>query len=164
VGREVERAEARAGKLASVAPGRQAELFVADRIGCPSCGSALRLLPTNYPLYDIACGRCVLRAQVKRILAMPRDRIRGASWEVMSHHFKTGHLIPPMFACFGWPAQRHEPSVVWFFPLIPIDHVTRRVLSDRHQTPGRRMTEYVRMRELPHLTVFESTDPGPPPA
>lgn len=135
--------------------GAEAERFVVDRIPCPSCSSALRALPAGYPLYDVECTRCLLRAQVKRILARPRDRIRGATWDVMSHHFKTGHLIPPMFACFGWPAGRPEPHVVWFFPLIPTRNLKMRVLSERHQTQaGRRMAEYVDMRSLPRFVVF----------
>ena len=72
----------------------------------------------------------------------------------MAHHFKTGHLIPPMFACFGWPAGEAEPMTVWFFPLIPTANLKKRVLSERHQTPGRRMAEYVGMLSLPHLVVF----------
>jgi hypothetical protein len=81
--------------------GAQAELFVVAHVTCPSCAQPLRPLPANYPLYDVDCSRCLFRAQVKRVLAGPRDRIRGASWDVVSHHLKTGHLLPPMFACFG---------------------------------------------------------------
>ena len=86
---------------------------------------------------------------------MPRDRIRGASWEVISHHLKTGHLLPPMFACFGWPSEQQAPATIWLFPLIPARNVTLRVLSDRHATPGRKMAEYIDMKSLPHLVVFE---------
>jgi hypothetical protein len=140
--------------VSTTSGGKEAERFVVDRVRCPSCGHRLLQLPPGYPLYDVACSYCLLRAQVKRILAKPRDRVRGASWEVMNHHIKTGHLIPPMFACFGWPAGRLEPEVIWFFPLIPTKHIEMRELSERHQTPGRRMTEYVRMREVPHMIVF----------
>lgn len=143
--------------MSSASSGAEAEAFVVERIACPSCGSALRPLPSGYPLYDVECTRCLLRAQVKRILAAPRDRIRGATWDVMSHHFKTGHLIPPMFACFGWPSGAPEPLTVWFFLLIPTANVKMRVLSDRHQTqPGRRMAEYVGMKSVPHFVVFEA--------
>jgi len=138
--------------------GVEAEQFVVANVPCPSCGSQLRALPTGYPLYDVECSRCLLRAQVKRVLAKPRDRIRGATWDVMSHHFKTGHPIPPMFACFGWPSSAEEPDTVWFFPLIPIAHVEKRVLSERHSTPGRKMTEYVRMRSVPHFVVFGQSE------
>jgi hypothetical protein len=136
------------------ASGAEAERFVVDKIPCPSCGSALRALPAGYPLYDVECTSCLLRAQVKRVLARPRDRIRGASWEVIAHHFKTGHPIPPMFACFGWHASATEPEAVWFFPLIPTRNVKMRALSERHQTPGRKMAEYVEMKSLPHFVLF----------
>lgn len=135
--------------------GAEAERFVVEQVACPSCGSDLRSLPPGYPLYDVECTRCLLRAQVKRILAAPRDRIRGASWDVISHHVKTGHPIPPMFACFGWPKGEPEPDVVWFFPFIPVRNIVKRTLSERHKTPGRRMTEYVGMRTLPHMVVYE---------
>lgn len=144
----------------STAGGVEAEQFVVARVPCPSCGSALRGLPPGYPLYDVECTRCLLRAQVKRVLAPPRDRIRGASWDVISHHVRTGHLIPPLFACFGWPKGGSAPSVVWFFPFIPLRNIEKRTLSERHQTPGRRMTEYVRMRALPHVVVYEANPAG----
>jgi len=140
--------------ISSAARGVEAEAFVVARIPCPSCGHALRAMAPGYPLYDVECTRCLLRAQVKRILAGPRDRIRGASWDVIAHHFKTGHLVPPMFACWGWPTGTPEPSEVWFFPLIPTSHLKMRVLSERHKTPGRRMAEYVDMRGVPHFVVF----------
>ena len=94
--------------------GAQAEAYIVEHFRCPSCGHELRALPPGYPLYDVQCSRCLLRAQVKRVRAKPRDRIRGASWTVLSHHLKTGHLLPPMFVCFGWPADAFEPSNVWF--------------------------------------------------
>jgi hypothetical protein len=92
---------------------------------------------------------------VKRVLAPPRDRIRGASWNVLSHHLKTGHLLPPLFVCFGWPSGAPEPQTVWFFPLVPATNLQVRVLSERHQTPGRKMAEYVGMRSVPQFVVFE---------
>jgi hypothetical protein len=66
-----------------------------------------------------------------------------------------------MFACFGWPPAADEPETIWFFPLIPTSHVQKRVLSERHSTPGRKMTEYVRMRSVPHFVVFEQSEPFP---
>jgi hypothetical protein len=134
--------------------GTEAEAFVASHVACPSCGNALRPLAPGYPMYDVECTRCLLRAQVKRIAMAPRDRIRGASWDVLRHHVRTGHLLPPMFACFGWPSSAEEPQTVWFFPLIPVTNLRKRVLSERHQTPGRKMAEYVDMRAVPHFVVF----------
>jgi hypothetical protein len=150
-------------RMSKAVSGSEAEKFIVDHVHCPSCESNLVLLPAGYPLYDVACTRCLLRAQVKRVLTKPRDRIRGASWDVMSHHIRTGHLVPPMFACFGWPGTASEPSTIWFFPFIPASNVTKRVLSERHQTPGRRMTEYVAMRTVPHFIVFgEGREESPP--
>jgi hypothetical protein len=146
----------------NAAGGAEAERFVVERIVCPSCQRALRTLPPGYPLYDVKCTHCLLRAQVKRVLASPRDRIRGASWDVISHHVKTGHPIPPLFACFGWRRDESEPGEVWFFPFIPVRNIQMRTLSERHQTPGRRMTEYVEMRTLPHMVVFERRAPTSP--
>jgi hypothetical protein len=135
--------------------GRQAEDFVVEHLSCPSCASLLRPLPPGYPLYDVECVRCVFRAQVKRVRAQPRDRIRGGSWTILSHHLKTGHLLPPMFVCFGWPASEDRPSTVWFFPLVPAVNVRPRKLSENHKTAaGRLMTEYERMRELPHMVLL----------
>jgi len=68
-----------------------------------------------------------------------------------------------MFACFGWSDGQIAPETIWFFPLIPVANIEKRVLSERHKTPGRRMAEYVRMRDLPHLVVFsEGGAPGHP--
>lgn len=140
--------------MSNAARGEEAERFVVSHVPCPSCAHELRALPRGYPLYDIDCTRCLFRAQVKRVLARPRSRIRGASWEVMQHHLKTGHLIPPIFACFGWRSDAVAPESIYFFPFIPATHLKVRVLSANHKTPGRRMTEYERMLELPHMVVW----------
>jgi hypothetical protein len=135
--------------------GRQAEQFVVENVRCPSCDKALRELPRGYPLYDVECVRCLFRAQVKRVKAAPRDRIRGGSYDIPRHHLKTGHLLPPMFVCFGWETGADAPQEVWFFPLVPARNLTMRVLSERHATPGRSMAEYIGMRALPHAVVWQ---------
>jgi len=126
--------------LSNAASGTEAEQFV---------------IPTGFPLYDLDCTRCLFRAQVKRILSPPRNRIRGASWEVLNHHLKTGQLVPPIFACFGWKTGEPTPQIIFFFPFVPATHLRKRVLSENHATPGRKMTEYERMLELPKMTVWE---------
>jgi hypothetical protein len=138
------------------AEGTEAERFIIDQLSCPSCGSSLRQLPTGYPLYDLECVRCLFRAQVKRVKAGPRDRLRGGSYDLVSHHLKTGHLLPPLFVCFGWATGAVNPSEVWLFPLVPAKNVKLRVLSEKHSTPGRRMAEYVEMRKLPHAVVWRA--------
>lgn len=143
--------------MSNAARGTEAEQFVIAHVPCPSCGHELRALHKGFPLYDLDCTRCLLRTQVKRILAPPRNRIRGASWDVMNHHLRTGQLVPPIFACFGWRKEDSEPQV-YFFPFIPATHLKKRVLSESHATPGRKMTEYERMLELPKIVVWERAD------
>ena len=140
--------------MSNAARGTEAENFVVAHVPCPSCAQALRKLPAGYPLYDVDCTRCLFRAQVKRVLEKPRSRVRGASWEVTNHHLRTGNLIPPMFVCFGWKTDAAAPTAIYFFPLVPATHVQPRTLSKRHATPGRRMTEYVRMLDLPYAVVW----------
>ena len=142
--------------MSTARAGFEAEAFVIENVPCPSCGHELRALHPGFPLYDVDCSRCLFRAQVKRILAPPRNRIRGASWDVLHHHLRTGQLIPPIFACFGWKTGAPAPQVIYFFPFIPATHISRRVLSENHATPGRKMTEYERMLELPKMVVWEA--------
>jgi hypothetical protein len=140
------------------AQGAQAERFVVQYLSCQSCGSSLRELPVGYPLFDVECVRCLFRAQVKRVKAGPRDRLRGGSFDLVSHHLKTGHLLPPLFVCFGWETGAATPGEVWFFPLVPAKNVKARILSERHSTPGRRMAEFVGMRALPHSVIWRSDE------
>lgn len=144
--------------MSTTTAGTEAEVFVVEHVPCPSCGHRLRSLHPGFPLHDVECSRCLFRAQVKRILAPPRDRIRGASWDVLNHHLRTGQLVPPIFACFGWKRVAPAPGVIYFFPFIPASHVKRRVLSEKHATPGRKMTEYERMLELPRFVVWAAED------
>lgn len=139
--------------------GLEAERFVARRIPCPNCAGPLERLDSGYPLLDVRCTRCLLRAQVKRVKAKPRSLIRGASWGPVGVYLRTGLLLPPMFVCFDWPEGQPHPGVVHFYPLVPERSVRRRRLSQNHKTgAGRLMAEYD-LGDLPLLVVFRH---GPP--
>ena len=145
--------------------GEAAEQLIADRVPCPSCGSALQQLARGYPLFDIQCSKCLFRAQVKRVHEPPRSRLRGGSWNVVNTYLRTGQLLPPMFVCFGWPRLLAEPSAIYFFPIVPAKNVTKRVLSETHKTDaGRAMVEYRDMLSLPHqvIALRDSSAPTPP--
>jgi hypothetical protein len=134
--------------------GEEAERLIAERVPCPSCGSALHQLVRGYPLFDVQCSKCLFRAQVKRVQEAPRNRLRGGSWNVVNTYLRTGQLLPPMFVCFGWPRLVAEPSSIYFFPLVPAKNVTKRVLSEAHKTDaGRAMVEYREMLSLPHQII-----------
>lgn len=134
--------------------GLEAEVFVVRRIMCPNCTGSLERLDGDYPLLDVRCTRCLLRAQVKRVKAKPRKLIRGASWGPVDVYLRTGLLLPPMFVCFDWPEGQRQPGVVHFYPLVPKQCVKRRRLSQNHKTDaGRLMAEYD-LGSLPPLVVF----------
>lgn len=123
--------------------GLEAERFVVRRVPCPNCAGSLERLDSGYPLLDVRCTRCLLRAQVKRVKAKPRRRIRGASWGPVDVYLRTGLLLPPMFVCFDWPEGQRQPGIVQFYPLVPKRSVMRRRLSKKHATQaGRLMAEY----------------------
>lgn len=97
-------------QMSSTYDGEQAVKFISTSVPCPSCAGPLMELPRSYPIFDVQCSKCLFQAQVKRVAAGPRHRIRGASWGPIDVLVRTGLLLPPIFICFGWPISAKRPA------------------------------------------------------
>jgi hypothetical protein len=143
--------------------GDAGETFVAENVPCPNCGKQLLLLPASYPLFDIQCGSCLFRCQVKTTRTKLHTQIRGAGQRIMETAQRLGSPIPPIISVSNWGNDDNSPPMVRFFPFIPRTHLKehrpfKNSDPDDPRYPRRnyRMFNYVRMDKLPSFVL----DPG----
>lgn len=92
--------------------GEFGEKEVCELLPCPNCGGRLFQLAKNNPLYDIACSKCLFRAQVKTPgKDFSGKFIRGAGWNILDKAMKAGIIIPPVIL--------NLKSEIRFYPYIP---------------------------------------------
>src|SRR5258708_7106676 len=98
--------------------GELGEKEVCELVKCPNCSGKLFQLAKNNPLYDIACSRCLFRAQVKT----PKRNsqvISGAGWNILDKALKAGFIIPPLII--------NSKSDIRFYPYIPKSALIKRL-------------------------------------
>lgn len=135
--------------------GDDGENEVVGLVPCPNCGKKLMKLPPNYPLYDVQCTGCSFRAQVKTNNTKPKDEIFGAGWEIIEKVLKSGFMAPPLIANFRWKENGKIKQKILFYPFVPRAHLKKRQLSATARRANYRMFNYVGLRKLPCLVLFE---------
>jgi hypothetical protein len=98
--------------------GDAGEKEIARHAPYPNCGKRLKVLPKNYPLYDVQCEGCFFRAQVKTKGSSPKPTVRGAGWEIINKVLKAGFLAPPLIVNFKWQKGKQTQSKILFFPFV----------------------------------------------
>ncbi len=137
--------------------GDTGETEVVDLVPCPNCGKKLMRLPQNYPLYDVQCTGCSFRAQVKTNNTKPKGEIFGAGWEIIEKVLKSGFMVPSLIANFKWKEKGKAKQKILFYPFVPRSHLKKRQLSSAARRANYKMFNYVGLRELPCLVLFEKT-------
>jgi hypothetical protein len=136
--------------------GDAGEKFVAERVPCPNCAKQLQTLPASYPLFDIQCGSCLFRCQVKTTRTKLHTQIRGAGLRIMQAAQKLGSPISPIISVSNW-GNDDSPSMVRFFPFIPRTHLEEhrpfKNTDPDHPRHDYRMFNYVRMDKLPSFVL-----------
>ena len=140
------------------AGGELGELEVVEYVPCPNCAKPLMQLPKNYPLYDLQCTGCSLRAQVKTVHSRPKGEILGAGWDIHDKVLKSGFLIPPLFVNFKWPRSAPRSQRILFFPFVPRSNVKMYQLSGHARRANYKMFRYTGLTGLPHFVVYEKLD------
>jgi DNA-directed RNA polymerase subunit RPC12/RpoP len=136
--------------------GDDGEKDIVNLVPCPNCGKKLMQLPQNYPLYDVQCTGCSFRAQVKTNNSKPKDVIFGAGWEIMDKVLKSGFMIPPLIANFKWVEGGKAKQKILFYPFVPRTFLKKRQLSPTARRANYKMFNYVRLSQLPSMTLLES--------
>ncbi len=135
--------------------GDDGELEVCKLVGCPNCGKELMILPPNYPLYDVQCSGCSLRAQIKTNNCKPKGVVRGAGWQIMDKVLKSGFITPPLFLNFKWEEKGEEKQEIRFYPFVPKKNLRKYKLSETARRANYEMFNYIGMEKLPYFEVYK---------
>jgi DNA-directed RNA polymerase subunit RPC12/RpoP len=141
-------------KISNRQAGDKGENEVIKLVPCPNCGKKLISLPANYPLYDVQCGGCSFRAQVKTNSSKPKSVIFGAGWEIMDKVLKAGFMIPPTFVNFKWQEKGRWHQEIRFYPFIPRKNLRKYKLSEKARRANYWMFNYIGMDKLKYYVVY----------
>jgi hypothetical protein len=138
--------------------GTEGEWDVIRKIGCPSCGQEMQLLPSGFPLFDIQCKGCVFRAQVKTNACKPKDQIYGAGFGVLNHFLRSGQLIPPLIVSFRWREGRSQRQVILLYPFLTEANIRKKIRGPNGARPGYEEFNYVGLQdsETPKRILYET--------
>jgi hypothetical protein len=135
--------------------GDAGEIEVVDLIPCPNCGKELMLLPPGYPLFDVQCSGCSLRAQIKTMNSKPKAIIFGAGWDIMDKVLKSGFITPPLITNFKWVEKGVEKQEIRFYPFVPKKNLQKYRLSETARRANYWMFRYIDLGTLPHFVLYQ---------
>ena len=135
--------------------GDRGEKDVIKLIPCPNCGKKLMILPPNYPLYDVQCTGCSLRAQVKTNQSKPKSVVFGAGWEIMDKVLKSGFITPPIFLNFTWGEGGRSKQEIRFYPFVPKTNLRKYKLSEKARRANYWMFTYIGLDKLPYFVSYK---------
>ena len=137
--------------------GDAGEKDVIEKVLCPNCHKKLMLLPPSYPLCDVQCTACHFRAQVKTSTeGKPKNKIRGAGWDIIDKVTKSGYLIPPLIANFKWVEKRAPKQEIRFYPFLTRNNLGKRQLPANAQRANYWMYDYIGLDKLPYIVLYKS--------
>jgi DNA-directed RNA polymerase subunit RPC12/RpoP len=135
--------------------GEMGEREVIRLINCPNCNKKLMLLPPNYPLYDVQCTGCSLRAQIKTVNSKPKSTLFGAGWNIIEKVLKSGFMVPPTILNFKWKEKNKNHREVRFYPFVPKQNLHKYQLSPTARRANYKMFCYKNMDKLPYFQLFK---------
>lgn len=124
-------------------------------VPCPNCKKELSLLPKSFPLCDVQCSACHLRAQVKSNNSRPKKEILGAGWEIVDKVTKSGYLVPSLITNNKWEENGSMHQEIRFYPFIPKVNLKMRQLSPVARRANYKMFNYVGLDKLPYFVLYK---------
>jgi len=137
--------------------GDEGEKEVARLVLCPNCSKQLMTLPKGYPLFDIQCSACSLRAQIKSSSSNPNKSfvVRGAGWDIMEKVIKSGFLIPPLIVNYKWFEKGEAKQEIRFYPFVLRKNLVTRVANVGDGKRLYNMFDY-NLKELVYFKLYSS--------